>query len=92
MGTKIHPLAVAGLALSVLGLLQCCTPFIAFLGLIFSSVAFFQIKTDPERYSGRGLALAGIITSVAGVLVFWILLSTGIIDELMKNLPKINVP
>lgn len=87
---KTNVLAISGLALSVLGFLQCCTPFIAVLGLIFSSIGLFQINSDPVRYDGRRLAIAGIITSIVGLLIFAFLLYSGVIDELMRNMPQLD--
>jgi hypothetical protein len=85
---KNNGLALTGLILGVLGLLQCCTPLFAILGLVFSCLGYYQTKQDPGRYTGIGLAKAGIIMSVAGLVIFGVLFFTGILSELAKNLPR----
>ena len=89
---KANVMSISGFVLGILGLLQCCTPFIAILGLVFSAISFFQIRNEPDRYEGRNLAIAGMIISAVGILLFVILLKTGVIDELIKNLPKLETP
>lgn len=90
--TKINGFAMAGLALGVFGVLQCCTPFVAILGLLLSLVGLYQVRSNPARYEGQGIAIAGIITALLGILIFAVLLSTGVIDELINNLPQFDLP
>jgi hypothetical protein len=85
---KNNGLALTGLILGILGLLQCCTPLFAILGLAFSCLGFYQTKQDPGRYTGIGLAKAGMIMSVSGLVIFGVLFFTGILSELVKNLPR----
>lgn len=85
---KSNGVALTGLILSILGLLQCCTPLFAILGLIFSLIGFYQIRGEPGRYTGSGLATAGIVTSVAGLVIFGVLLFTGILGDLARSLPS----
>jgi hypothetical protein len=85
---KNNGLALTGLILGALGVVQCCTPLFAILGLVFSCLGFYQTKQDPGRYTGIGLAKAGIIMSVAGLVIFGFLFFTGILSELAKNLPR----
>ena len=87
---KNNKLALAGFVLSIFGLLQCCTPLFAILGLIFSCIGFYQVKQAPDRFTGTGLAMAGIITSVVGLLIFCFLLASGILSELMKSFPHLS--
>ncbi|MBM3831915.1 MAG: DUF4190 domain-containing protein [Verrucomicrobia bacterium] len=84
---KTNGLALTGTILGFFGLF-CCTPVMAPLGLIFSCIGLYQIKRNPERYSGTGLAVTGIVTSIIGLIIFAILLATGVLDELMRNLPN----
>jgi len=67
-----HPLAITGLILGILSFLGCCCcegfPF-SIPGLIVSIIALVQIKKEPQRRSGKGLALAGLILSILGILM-----------------------
>ncbi len=58
----------------VLGLLSCCGcgcccfP-ISLLGVVFSIIGMVQIKSNSPPQNGWGLALAGLICSIAGLVV-----------------------
>jgi type II secretory pathway pseudopilin PulG len=41
----------------------------ALVGIILSIVALTRIKRDPSRYGGKGLATAGLITSILSVFI-----------------------
>jgi hypothetical protein len=60
-------MAIASLVLAILSVTVgwCCSLglLLAPAGLITGWIALNQIKKDPQRYSGRGMALGGIITS-----------------------------
>lgn len=43
--------------------------FIGIVGLIFSIVALHRIRRTPSRVTGRGLAIAGLATSIAAVVL-----------------------
>lgn len=55
---ETNSMAVASLVLSLCGIL-CYFPAIG--GVITGHIARKQIKQDPQRYEGEGLALAGLI-------------------------------
>lgn len=59
-------LAIASLVLGILGLFLCVT---APIGLILGIIAITQINRDPERITGRALAIAGVI--VSGIIMFF---------------------
>ena len=60
-------LAVAGLTFGVLSNVCCCFGIIfAVLGIIFSVMAISRHETHPQL-GGKGMALAGLILSVAGL-------------------------
>lgn len=84
---KTNALAKAGLIFGVLGLL-CCTPFAA-VGLVLSCVGYYQIQQNPQMHSGKSIALAGIITSALGLILFVVLIMSGAFEELLKNMPKV---
>jgi hypothetical protein len=72
------------LVLGILSLPLCCCYGASILpaigGLITGFMAISQIKADPS-FKGRGLAIAGIILSGAGILMgiaFWIFAIIGL--------------
>ncbi len=80
---RTNSFAVAGLVFGILSITGglCCygLPF-NILGLMFSLIGLSQIKGNPELYDGRGMAIAGLVLSILGLLVMvgllaWILAS-----------------
>ncbi|OXS31059.1 DUF4190 domain-containing protein [Streptomyces sp. XY006] len=65
---SVNALAVAALVLGVL-----C--FIPALGLVLGLIALRQVKRSGQ--SGRGLAIAGVVLSSVGVVLWAVVLSTG---------------
>jgi hypothetical protein len=63
--TGTNGLAIASLICSLVGLL-CCIGSIA--GLITGFIALDQLKNPQNQETGRGLALAGIIIGVLGII------------------------
>ena len=64
-------LAIASLVLSLVGLMVSIAPIV---GIILGFVALSQIKNEPHRYEGKGLAQAGIIIGfiIVGLKVLFI--------------------
>jgi hypothetical protein len=64
--------ATAGLVngIAAWSLFCCCFgfPFNLF-GLVFSLIGLSQINSDPERYEGRGQAIAGLVLSLSSLLL-----------------------
>src|SRR5689334_25343984 len=58
---RTNAFATAGLIFGILSLVCCCGCPFNVLGLVFSLVGWLQISRYPERYEGRGQALAGLI-------------------------------
>jgi hypothetical protein len=82
LGATNNGLAITGMILgiiSVLTVLPCCCcygmPF-NILGLIFSILGLIQIHTNPERYTGRGIAITGIVLSILSLFfaVLWLII------------------
>ena len=71
-GPKTNSMAVTSLIMGLLSVTcgLCCygAPFNV-LGIIFSLIALSQLKNDPVSQQGRGLAIAGLILSIMGILV-----------------------
>ncbi len=67
--------AIASLACGIVGLLSFCLFLPSVLGIVFGGVALPAIKAGQAR--GKGLAISGIITGIAGLilgLVLWVVL------------------
>lgn len=80
------------LSLSSLPLLCCCYGLpLNIAGIVCSAIGLVQIRNAPERHSGRGLALTGLIVGIVSVilgilmLILGVALSTG---DFMKNIGK----
>ena len=82
-----HGLATAGLICSILGFF-CCGPLFSTFGLILSILALAQISGEPNRYGGKGIAIAGIIVAVAGYGIFAILMFTGLLKRAYRHVPR----
>ena len=80
LGTRqeTNSLAVASLILGILSctLGICCCYGLPFnlLGLIFAILALMQIQQHPGRYSGKGLATAGLVLSLLSLLLALLML------------------
>lgn len=71
-GRSTNSFAVMGFVfglLSVTGGLCCFGYLFLILGLVFSLIGLSQIKSHPELYDGKGLAIAGLVLSILGVLI-----------------------
>jgi len=61
-----------------------CCQLLGIPGIIFSTVALSQLKQDSTR-GGRGLAVAGLILSIVGLLFFGLLLAFGAFGTLIEQ-------
>lgn len=69
---RTNGFAVTGLILGIFSLLTaCCCSGLPFnvLGLIFSVIGLSQINRQPDVYSGKGIAIAGLIVSIVSLLL-----------------------
>lgn len=70
-GKPTHSLATWGLVCGILSYCFCCMCVpVNVLGLVFSLVALIQINEQPDRFSGKGMAIAGLILSSLSILFF----------------------
>lgn len=64
-------LAVASLVCGIIGILGACVwglgAIVAAVAFFLGLGAFFQIKKQPDRVKGKGLAIAGITTGLGGI-------------------------
>lgn len=67
-----NPWAIASLVIGCLFFIV----YIAPLALIFGIVAINQIDRNPDLYSGKGLAIAGVVLGIIGTLILILLLIT----------------
>jgi hypothetical protein len=86
---KSSALAVTSLILGIISLtfgLCCCygLPF-NLTGIIFSLIALSQIKNNPERYDGKGMAIAGLVlclvSLVVAITIFFIAILTATFSQ-----------
>ncbi len=78
---SINGFAIAGLVLGIVALPMCfCCAGLPFnvLGLIFSAIALSQIKQQPQTYTGKGLAIAGLVCSIVSLLLGILILTISI--------------
>jgi hypothetical protein len=79
-------MAIGGVVCGVLGLF-CCGPIFSTIALVLSLIALSQINQNPSLYSGKGLAVAGIVLSIIGYLLFIGLLLSGIVGRAFRDFP-----
>jgi len=79
---RVNPFATTGLIMGLVSITFgfCCCYGIPFnvLGIIFSLVALAQIKGSPHVYSGKGIAIAGLITSLLSIVLVVLLMILGV--------------
>ncbi len=80
-------MAVAGLTCSILGLF-CCGPIFSTLGLVFSALALSQINQNPSRYTGKNMAIAGLVLALIGYVIFAVLLISGVFGRAIRGFPR----
>jgi len=62
-------LAIASLVIGIVSILTCGGLLVgAIVGIVLGIVAMNKAKRDPAQYAGRGLAIAGIVTSAFSFL------------------------
>lgn len=77
---KNNGFAVAGMILGICALtIGCCCYGMPFniLGLIFSIIGLVQINSNPQRYTGTGIAITGLVLCVISLFlaVIWLIIS-----------------
>ncbi len=64
---QTHTLAIASLIFGILGLVGICPGLGSIVAVVTGSMAQREIQADPTRYTGDGLAKAGLILGWVGV-------------------------
>jgi hypothetical protein len=86
-GAGTNGMAIAGMILGILSILSvwpCCGLPFNVLGLIFSAVALNQIKRNPHQ-QGKGMAKAGLVCSLIGLVLLLMLLILGVAGGFMET-------
>lgn len=84
-GPKMNGFAVAGFIFGIISFLGCCCCVPTWVpGLVFSLIGWTQIKNDPQRQTGMGFAIAGLVLSVASVVLGFIM---GLVWSVMSVMP-----
>ncbi|MGV3771886.1 MAG: DUF4190 domain-containing protein [Verrucomicrobiales bacterium] len=85
---RANTLAVTGLVFSILGLF-CCGLLGAIIGIVCSAIGLSQIKDNPGKFTTKkSIPIAGIIIGVIGLILFGVLYSTGVIDQVLEDFRK----
>lgn len=79
--SPITPLAIWALILGIASLVFCCLP-LAIPAIICGHLARSRIKQMPEKASGSGMAMAGLITGYVSVVAFILACILGIVTAL----------
>ena len=79
IGSKQQTLALLSLIFGLLSLtigLICGGPLFGVVAIVLGVIALLKIKSDPRRFGGKGLAIAGIIAGSLQMLlmVVWIII------------------
>ena len=92
---RMNPFAMTGLIMGLVSITfgLCCCYGIPFnvLGIIFSLVALAQIKNSPHIYSGKEIAIAGLIASLLSFVLVAVLLVLGVAlswTDIMRDIKK----
>jgi prepilin-type processing-associated H-X9-DG protein len=78
-------MAITALVFGIVGTFTCAV--LGLLAIILGIVALKRTTREPQRYGGRGMAVAGIATGSAGLLVniIWLALLTPILLPLFSQ-------
>ncbi len=72
-------LAIVSLACGVLGLLFLFTTLFPFFmgtaAVVTGILGLRQIRKTPTRWKGKGFAIAGLITGILTIILFWVMVS-----------------
>jgi hypothetical protein len=74
VNSKTCGMAIAGLVFGILALIPCCFHLAGILGIVFSCIAMSQIKKQPTILTGKGMATAGLVMSIVGLVIYTIIM------------------
>lgn len=70
---RTNSMAVTGLIFGSISLVIgwfCCGPLFSTLGIVFSCIGISQINKSQGMQTGKGMAVAGLVTSILGLFVY----------------------
>jgi hypothetical protein len=80
-GPQTNTLGMVGMILGILSLLgTCCCYGLPFnlAAIACSAIALAQIKNDPQRYTGNGQAMTGLVLGIISLIMAGVLLIVGV--------------
>jgi len=72
---RSNSFAIAGLIFGIISFLCCCKFLFSALGITFSLIGLSQINRHPGLYEGRSFAIAGLVLSIASLLLAFALVA-----------------
>ena len=82
------PLSRVGLVLGILGMFLCLP--LGIVGLVLGIIATARAANQPQRYGGKGLAITGICTSGASLLIAFLLMALVLLPSLSRSRAREN--
>ena len=85
-GPRTDGFAITSFVVGILSVLCPCWPFFIFptIGIVFGIIGLSRMGKQPDVYSGKGLAIAGIVLgglAIVMMVVLLILTSLGSVDS-----------
>jgi hypothetical protein len=79
--------ATASLVLGIASIFCCCCYGLPFniLALIFAIIALGQIRNNPDRHGGQGMAIAGLVLSILSLVLAFLFLIIGLMNAGENN-------
>ncbi len=68
----VHWAAIVGLITGILGFFIAAL-FFGLCAVVFSAIALSAIKNNPEKYKGKGMAIAGLVCGILALLIVFAL-------------------
>ena len=87
---KTEKLGLAGFILSFFGIIPLIGIPFAVLAIIFGATSLKRIKRNPEKYKGKGFAIASIVMGCAMIVMNIIIMATSIHAAAKTSTPTIN--
>ena len=72
---QVEGFGIAGLAAGVVGLFIAGIP-LGVVAIVFGAISLSRIKKNPNKYKGKGLAIASLILGLVDVVAMIILLAS----------------
>lgn len=67
---KEQGLAIGSLVCGIASYVLCCSIFTGIPAIVLGLMALNKEKTDPARYTGKGMAIGGIVLGSVSILIF----------------------